>query len=1040
MQNDNAICRVCRSIGRPDRPLYHPCKCAGSIRYVHEECLLEWLSHCNKSRCELCDHPFVFVPVYEASMPAALPKQLIVFQGLRHMCRYLARCAQSALFIATWLGVVPCALHILGMTGHVQVAIVSLSGHTTSSLISGAIAYSNGLLLLLGIFVTMAGFALFRRWVSFCLSSSSISNRFEPMETTPRRIGVPDASRDHNQGADQSARHGLCDLDGEPPADTVPIIPKLGHATLPTLSASSSSSSSSSLSSSPSASSSTRCDLTGNGDRSHTRIVPSDKNAAHHHHHNDHQHPIYHEMDDDDDACLEAMMQSILKPTKNSRMRPKRHAPHAVSDIAYLGDHMHLHDHPRDRSWAPKTRQPTPPAALPKELVYGHALLMDLTTPAPAMHTRRRQQQQRQQHQLQQQQQQQQPLYGLLHALGWYNPGLLVQNAVLFCIFVAIALALALHLPWSLGKVAFMLTPRRLCDDMTSLVAVVFAPWRYGHHWYERHALMDQFRRKWHARVMAPADKLTCIAIGYAVLALLGWAIALHMKRTRNNNARAPRRHPPSDTHPLDATHTTNDPSTDDHENLFANWRPWLQTNTIHALVFLLMMIDTLVLPGMYGACLAWATAPLRTLPATTHALVFSSSTRASTWCLTILTFWALGAASMAFLFRVVHACRCAVRPGLLNCLHNPVDPAHNAVRRAVATPLPMLAKHVATTALVHAGLILACVSPVAHALAHFAGMKLERTLTMPSMEMIAIYLALYLIVSLSRPRMDILAWCVCAWKKTAVYLCLSSFLFDDASFHDDARPQDAGHLAREPNANAHVGAYIISMPRANNDTLNDATKQNTAIVYVPSHFKLRMTLLLASMWATLCVLLLTIAWVPLAIGRAIFDSGLLLPNAAWMPRDDLQKWMVGIGCAFLLVRVPHLWAVHHSQLPCAMFTLITRVPRAAFALCLVSGGLPVLAGACMNTALRAWRSAQSSHVGHLAHETCALRADTSMLWLTGASAIIVACVMAAAWHGVCVVANAAPKLAKLWQAPYFWLLVAALLETTARNTSLLGN
>ena len=49
----------------PSRPLLHPCKCTGSIRYVHETCLRAWLDHSNKRRCDLCGVDFVF----EASTP-----------------------------------------------------------------------------------------------------------------------------------------------------------------------------------------------------------------------------------------------------------------------------------------------------------------------------------------------------------------------------------------------------------------------------------------------------------------------------------------------------------------------------------------------------------------------------------------------------------------------------------------------------------------------------------------------------------------------------------------------------------------------------------------------------------------------------------------------------------------------------------------------------------------------------------------------------------------------------------------------------------
>lgn len=30
-------CRICRSEGTPEEPLFHPCKCSGSIKFVHQE-------------------------------------------------------------------------------------------------------------------------------------------------------------------------------------------------------------------------------------------------------------------------------------------------------------------------------------------------------------------------------------------------------------------------------------------------------------------------------------------------------------------------------------------------------------------------------------------------------------------------------------------------------------------------------------------------------------------------------------------------------------------------------------------------------------------------------------------------------------------------------------------------------------------------------------------------------------------------------------------------------------------------------------------
>uniref|UniRef100_A0A8C3B4Y3 RING-type E3 ubiquitin transferase n=1 Tax=Cyclopterus lumpus TaxID=8103 RepID=A0A8C3B4Y3_CYCLU len=51
-----------RLCGTQDKPLYHPCVCTGSIKFIHQECLLQWLKHSRKEYCELCKHRFTFTP------------------------------------------------------------------------------------------------------------------------------------------------------------------------------------------------------------------------------------------------------------------------------------------------------------------------------------------------------------------------------------------------------------------------------------------------------------------------------------------------------------------------------------------------------------------------------------------------------------------------------------------------------------------------------------------------------------------------------------------------------------------------------------------------------------------------------------------------------------------------------------------------------------------------------------------------------------------------------------------------------------------
>ena len=37
---DEAVCRVCHGESEDDHMLFHPCKCSGSIKYVHQDCLM----------------------------------------------------------------------------------------------------------------------------------------------------------------------------------------------------------------------------------------------------------------------------------------------------------------------------------------------------------------------------------------------------------------------------------------------------------------------------------------------------------------------------------------------------------------------------------------------------------------------------------------------------------------------------------------------------------------------------------------------------------------------------------------------------------------------------------------------------------------------------------------------------------------------------------------------------------------------------------------------------------------------------------------
>ena len=100
------ICRVCRCEGAPDRPLFHPCICTGSIKFIHQECLLQWLRYSKKEFCELCTHRFSFTPSKNNSINSALSiiektRVLVMFEYITSFCHFslFARYAKTIAYL-----------------------------------------------------------------------------------------------------------------------------------------------------------------------------------------------------------------------------------------------------------------------------------------------------------------------------------------------------------------------------------------------------------------------------------------------------------------------------------------------------------------------------------------------------------------------------------------------------------------------------------------------------------------------------------------------------------------------------------------------------------------------------------------------------------------------------------------------------------------------------------------------------------------------------------------------------------------------------
>ncbi|KAI0444944.1 hypothetical protein F4803DRAFT_509623 [Xylaria telfairii] len=104
---DLDTCRICRGEATNDEPLFFPCKCSGSIKYVHQDCLMEWLSHSQKKHCELCKTPFRFTKLYSPDMPKHLPFHIFIHHMTRYLLRNLLVWLRAALVTTVWLGWLP---------------------------------------------------------------------------------------------------------------------------------------------------------------------------------------------------------------------------------------------------------------------------------------------------------------------------------------------------------------------------------------------------------------------------------------------------------------------------------------------------------------------------------------------------------------------------------------------------------------------------------------------------------------------------------------------------------------------------------------------------------------------------------------------------------------------------------------------------------------------------------------------------------------------------------------------------------------------
>ncbi|KAF2681711.1 hypothetical protein K458DRAFT_78046 [Lentithecium fluviatile CBS 122367] len=106
-------CRICRGESTEQEPLFYPCKCSGSIKYVHQECLMEWLSHSQKKYCELCKTSFRFTKLYHPGMPSRIPTSVFIRRAAVHILKLFMTWCRAVLVASVWLILLPWCMRVV---------------------------------------------------------------------------------------------------------------------------------------------------------------------------------------------------------------------------------------------------------------------------------------------------------------------------------------------------------------------------------------------------------------------------------------------------------------------------------------------------------------------------------------------------------------------------------------------------------------------------------------------------------------------------------------------------------------------------------------------------------------------------------------------------------------------------------------------------------------------------------------------------------------------------------------------------------------
>jgi len=153
---EEAVCRICRCGGSDYQPLFHPCRCRGSVRFVHEHCCLEWLRHNGqRQRCELCAAQLHFDPVYAVDAPQRLSAVELAVGLVARVLNVAVVVLHTAIALALWIVVLP-----MTVVAAFRYAVGGLPPDATASFSLLTVAYGGAIVIAsIVVYILLVAFA-----------------------------------------------------------------------------------------------------------------------------------------------------------------------------------------------------------------------------------------------------------------------------------------------------------------------------------------------------------------------------------------------------------------------------------------------------------------------------------------------------------------------------------------------------------------------------------------------------------------------------------------------------------------------------------------------------------------------------------------------------------------------------------------------------------------------------------------------------------------------------------------------------------------